>query len=362
MQLSSEINTIEKQIEKLNEKINFLKFKQSKIVVGIISCLKYNNKMDAIRETWVLELKKAKIPYFFIVGDPTIKSVEQKEDVLVIPVEDNYESLPKKVALFYEYIHDHTDYDFVYKIDDDCFLNVANFHKSDFWLYDYSGKIIGLDPSGILPDWHFGKCEDPKLNSTLYWGKYQGSWCGGGYGYFLSRKSLKIIKNNKKYLFDELYEDKAVGDVLRKNNILPSENKNYSPLNPFEFNINVNNDKQFVALIEKNLVEKLFDYTLVMEIRGVKVMKFIHSVVLDPSILTKKKILNNEKELEARVKKLTVELEEAKNNEIQNKTQNKFLEEELGKLKLKIQWYKDNYENKKLPAIIKDKLFKKNKK
>ena len=58
--------------------------------------------------------------------------------------------------------------------------------------------------------WHFGKCFDPIINNTQYLAPYLGSWNGGGFGYLLSLKCIKIIiyknirqkgRNKKKVLF-----------------------------------------------------------------------------------------------------------------------------------------------------------------
>jgi hypothetical protein len=69
---------------------------------------------------------------------------------------------------------------------------------------------------GIQPDWHFGKCADDALNATPYSGEFRGAWFAGGCGYFLSRRAVKAAIDAEDIFENELYEDKAVGDALRR--------------------------------------------------------------------------------------------------------------------------------------------------
>jgi hypothetical protein len=348
MKFNNQIKNIESEIDLLKQQIDAYVKQQSSLVIGIISCLKNQDKMNSIRETWVKKLKEEKIPYFFVIGDPDLKKAMLKDDILSIPIEDNYESLPKKVALLYEYLFDHTAYDFVYKIDDDCYLNVDALPKTTFWKYDYLGEVIGLDSSGILPDWHYGKCEEPRLNSTPYWGKYEGSWCGGGYGYFLSRKAMGIIKNNKKYLFEELYEDKAVGDVLRKNKILPAGNDHYKPFNPHSFDLNIHDTEQVKLFVNNKIKDRIFDFTLVMEIRKKQVMNYFHQVFLNPQeILGKEHVGDRHRHnQDAMIGNLLAKIDNLQKTLENTEKYSKSLEVEIANYKSSLKWYKETYENK----------------
>ena len=81
---------------------------------------------------------------------------------------------------------------------------------------DYYGNYIITE---LNRTYHFGKCYDAELNKLKYEGKFLRNYAAGGYGYVLSRKSMFYIINNKNYIYSEIYEDKAIGDVLCKNNI-----------------------------------------------------------------------------------------------------------------------------------------------
>jgi hypothetical protein len=418
MKFLSEITALEKQIGVLAKKMDSYKSQQQKVVVGIISCMKNADKIETIRQTWAQSLKKVGIPYFFVIGDSQLEKPLVKGDLLYVPTNDYYENLPEKVSLFYEYIHDNTDFDFLFKIDDDCYLNVEKTFKSDYWKHDYYGKIIGLDPKGLLPDWHFGKCDDPALNGTPYWKPYVGPWCGGGYGYFLSRKAMKIVRDNMTEISDDLYEDKAIGDVLRMNGILPNGSEAYLPLNPFEYIANVNDTEQFKSMIEYVIGRKLFDHSLVMEIRNEAIMLFMHSIFLDPvafndgpknnlllsdkglgsntdkvmNLITEskelQKIIKEKDQMIGELEKKHLHLLEEKQKQIslleekvsdfkkeresqinmlrenflrstkESEAQINTLLEEIKNQKQSLDWYKETYENRKIIGIVKDKLLK----
>jgi hypothetical protein len=66
--------------------------------------------------------------------------------------------------------------------------------------------------------------ENEQFNDIPYRGCYV-PWCTGGHGYVLSKKSLKILKNNKNYN-NEIYEDLYIAKVLRRNKIFPKQLRN----------------------------------------------------------------------------------------------------------------------------------------
>jgi len=270
------------------------------ILIGIVSCRKQMNRINTIRTGWVKELKRYGIDYFFIVGDPLISDYILENDILYMPCSDNYESLPQKVLSFYKYALERTPFDFVYKIDDDCYLNAENVYSTLFWNYDYVGKIVATDEKALQRDWHFGKCTDPEINRTFYGGEYIGPWCGGGFGYFLSRRSLSTISSMSEFITHELYEDKAIGDALRMNNIFPQENPLYKILDITTFDINHNSETEFNKLLEY-IGGRLLEYLAIIElnrdyklisIQSAKDRIFNHENVTPPSDIVFRIILN----------------------------------------------------------------------
>lgn len=139
-------------------------------------------------------------------------------------------------------------------------------HTTYFWNFNYFGRIVGTDKKDLNRTWHFGKCDTAIYNQTPYPGEYHGSWCGGGYGYFLSRTAMKAIVSST-FLDMDLYEDKAIGDALRNNNILPEINQAYTPLDILQFNIENISATEFGNLITKN-AHAVFTSTVINEVKN----------------------------------------------------------------------------------------------
>jgi len=350
-----------------------------KLVIGIISAPKNVEIREAIRQTWARNLKTLGIDYFFVIGSNEVNSVKIENDVLTLPLNDCYENLPKKVTLFFDYIYVNTDYNYVYKIDDDCYLNTNNLSQTRFWEYDYLGRPVGFLPEDLSPKWHFGKCSDPELNKTPFIREYEGSWCGGGYGYFLNRKALQILTQSKESLYDSKfsgpgYEDVGVGYILRHNNILPLGNEDYSCLNPMEYNINRDVDEQlFINLIEVTIGKKLFNYLVIMELKKAESFLYLDNIFNSPDNFYQKtekekdEIINKlereraqlllqigerEKETSRLIKELT-----EKREEIIREVD--YIRHENHRLQGSMQWFMVNYENNKLHRIVKHRVLKK---
>jgi glycosyltransferase involved in cell wall biosynthesis len=237
-----------------------------KIAVGIITCAKNKEKISGIKRTWAQDLRRFEIPYFFVIGNPALSDSRLEGDTLYVPCADDYESLPKKVFYLYKYIFGNTAFDYVFKLDDDCFLNVGNIYSTYFWNFDYFGRTVADEEGHLDRSWHYGKCTTPELNNTLYAREYIGPWCGGGFGYFLSRTALEKINAMSEFIKTDLYEDKAIGDALRKQQILPQENSRYRTLDIKKFDINHNNQDSFNDLIF-HIDADLFKYEIIMELQ-----------------------------------------------------------------------------------------------
>lgn len=143
----------------------------------------------------------------------------REDNILYVNVKDYYENLPKKMILAYEWVYKNTMYTHIYKVDDDFYNYKIKVNNN----YDYYGnKLINR----INRTYHYGKCTNEYLNNTPYNNEFIFKYAAGGYGYILSRNAIFILLNNKNYIINELYEDKAIGDVLYKNNIIVNNQPN----------------------------------------------------------------------------------------------------------------------------------------
>jgi len=230
----------------------------SKIIIGIISCKKYKKNQDIIKKTWLKNIKNyPNIEAYFVIGDGENNIID---NTIHLNCKDNYEDLPDKVISFFEFCYDNLTYDYIFKIDDDCYVNLDNFHNFDLTKIDYGGYVI--DKNSFDPLWHVGKCTDEEINILQYNGESLNDRCSGP-GYVLSNHAVEtIVLNAGNYDIDnELYEDKLIADILSDYNIYPTNiDSLLKPIIPSE------NEYLFNYLIihldnsEKELLDRMLIY------------------------------------------------------------------------------------------------------
>jgi hypothetical protein len=213
---------IENNLEMEKKKIEL---KNTKILYLVLCCDNkpiYINNQKRIIEM----LENAKVNYLLLKGNTESVIYNEENKTLFVDVVDVYENLPIKIYKGYEWIYNNTEYDYVYKIDDNFVFTDKNKLSSNK-MYDYYGNFL---VKNLDRKWHFGKCNNDELNNLEYTGKFIAPYAAGGLGYILSRKSIEILINNKDLFKDkyEIYEDKIVGDILYNNKIFVVNNLYYN--------------------------------------------------------------------------------------------------------------------------------------
>lgn len=136
-----------------------------RILVGICSCRKYPDKRQAVRDTWLSFPAEGVECQFFIGGEGRC---EGEPDTVVVDAEDSYEALPQKVIAFFRKALSESDFDWLFKCDDDTYLALDRLHD-----------LVG-------GDWELVGNEF--LNE-------RGSPSGGA-GYLLSRRMVELLVND----------------------------------------------------------------------------------------------------------------------------------------------------------------------
>lgn len=200
------------------------------ICIGILTCPNTQKRFNKFMDIHEEQIKKLGFDYYIIltdtslIGTNTMYRIEDK--YFYCAAEEAYENLAHKLAIFYCYIYNETKYDFVYKVDDGCMLNIGNLLNPD---YDYGGSLMVPTTNTC----HFNKCKNRNLNrikldfihnlhifKNINKKKLRNitkiKYAGGGYGYGLSRKALSNIP---KYLTHILsvplsYEDVIFGQIM----------------------------------------------------------------------------------------------------------------------------------------------------
>lgn len=96
-----------------------------RILVGICSCQKYPEKRQAVRETWLSNPVEG-CDYRFFIGGET--SLPEEPDTVVLPVNDSYDALPGKVLAFFAHVLEISDFEWLFKCDDDTYLALDRLH------------------------------------------------------------------------------------------------------------------------------------------------------------------------------------------------------------------------------------------
>ena len=118
---------------------------------------------------------------------------------IVLPVMDDYVSLPMKVREMVMWAYDE-GYDFLFKLDDDCSFSLSRFIASDFASWDY----VGCETRGMTAD-----------REVAY---------ASGAGYCLSRKSMEVVQD---MVIEGWAEDKEVGRALLEGGITLHHDSRY---------------------------------------------------------------------------------------------------------------------------------------
>ena len=207
-------------------------------ILLIFNCKKYHYKALKQKETWLQSLP-SKIQYFHVLGDPNLESDYQfftEDNILLVKVEDDYNSLPKKVIAAFLAIQSVYQFKYIFKTDDDqqvtnikifdtiILLLDKKYDDSDSRLH-YGGHIVDVQKT-YLSQYYRIHAELPQ-NLLVKATKY----CSGRF-YFLSSDAINfLVKETKELVEAEYLEDYAIGyhlsDLYKVSKMLPLDTNKY---------------------------------------------------------------------------------------------------------------------------------------
>lgn len=183
-------------------------------IMLILNCAKYANKAEFQRRTWLPKIPEF-ITYYHVIGDPTLESdfiFNHDTHMLYVKVEDDYNSLPKKVVRAFNAVNATFRFKYLFKTDDDqilvkpAFFNIIRELLTKNRLH-YGGFIIDVQKP-YLSQYYIIHPELPK-----YLPIYATKYCSGRF-YFLSNAATKDIINKQEHVEREYLEDYAIGFYL----------------------------------------------------------------------------------------------------------------------------------------------------
>jgi hypothetical protein len=205
---------------------------KQEFIMLIMNCKKYIKKAVFQKRTWLKNIPDF-LMYYHVIGEPDLDTnykFDNTNRILWIKVEDDYNSLPKKVIRAYSAINETFDFKYIFKTDDDQmlvnsnFLNILkNLITSENNKVHYGGYVVDVKQNH-LSQYHNIHPELPP-NLPILKTKY----CNGRF-YFLSKLAIRHLLPKTQYIEGEYFEDYAIGLYLNshfKTNILAISTNNF---------------------------------------------------------------------------------------------------------------------------------------
>jgi hypothetical protein len=180
-------------------------------ILLIMNCKKYLKKAKFQTMTWLPQVPSF-IPYYHVIGDPELDTsfrFDEENRILWVKVQDDYNSLPKKVMAAYSAVFKTFAVRYVFKTDDDQILVNPRFFEILMGLLKagtihYGGHIVHVKQN-YLSQYHTIHPELPKYLPIL-----QTKYCSGRF-YFLSLAAIQDLLTKREQIEKEYLEDYAVG-------------------------------------------------------------------------------------------------------------------------------------------------------
>ena len=191
-------------------------------ILLIFNCVKYRYKALRQQETWLKDLPELqnKLIYYHVIGDPKLETktgylFDEDQQILWLRVDDDYNSLPKKVINAYSAVSKVYNFKYIFKTDDDQILRPVKF-------FDTLITVLNSRHTDISKQVHYGghvvdvkepyKSEyyrlHPELPQDLIVQKTQ--YCSGRF-YLLSHMAVIGLLIKKDDICNEFLEDYAIG-------------------------------------------------------------------------------------------------------------------------------------------------------
>lgn len=137
-----------------------------RLLIGVLSASFYEGRRGGCRRTWFGDLaRREDVLPIFLIGRPEIQRPTLMGDELYLPCFDDYHHVSHKTFGFVSWALDEWDFDFLFKCDDDTYLQADRLCRYPVEGRDYVGG---------------GRSE----------------YASGGAGYFLSHRAAEIIRQS----------------------------------------------------------------------------------------------------------------------------------------------------------------------
>lgn len=196
-------------------------------MIGIIICCcqKYYKNYKKCSKRWAdVRHNNPSVKFFYLFGTPGKTKYYSKTSKLKLNVEDDYESLPKKIYSAVHYIiENHPEIKGIFKTDDDiefydCHGLVSELESLSNSGKDYAGIVVDICGSSMIQASRLTKFNN--LNNNNVYSHDQAMYCHGA-GYYISKLAAKHICENKNFIYKRYLEDVTIGHILNRYDIFP---------------------------------------------------------------------------------------------------------------------------------------------
>lgn len=189
---------------------------EQEYIMLIMNCKKYQAKALFQKKTWLSNIP-AYLKYYHVIGNPELDTpylFDDSNQILWIQVDDDYNSLPKKVIRSYQAIVDTFQFKYLFKTDDDQILVNPQFFNVVHGLttmknnkIHYGGYIVDVKQNYLSQYYKI----HPEL--PVYLPILQTKYCSGRF-YFLSKPAIDNLLTQQDGIEQEYLEDYAIGYYL----------------------------------------------------------------------------------------------------------------------------------------------------
>jgi len=205
---------------------------QQEFIMLIMNCKKYADKAAFQKKTWLQKIPE-NIKYYHVIGDNKLEydfKFDDNNQTLFVKVEDDYNSLPKKVISAYNAVNETFEFKYLFKTDDDQMLVnprffdiLLNLINSAVPKTHYGGYVVDVKRP-YLSEYYLIHPELPQ-NLIVHVTKY----CSGRF-YYLSKSAIKHLLNKREIICKEYLEDYAIGynlDPIYKSDMISLKTDKY---------------------------------------------------------------------------------------------------------------------------------------
>ena len=185
-----------------------------------MNCKKYVKKAKFQKLTWLPNIPSY-LRYYHVIGETNLETKYKFDDenqILFVKVEDDYNSLPKKVIRAYEAVNETFKFKYIFKTDDDQILVKEKFfdvlkglisNEDPLKKIHYGGYIVDVKQDHISK---YNKIHSELPSNILV---KKSKYCSGRF-YFLSKEAILNLLSKRSLIESEYFEDYAVGIYLEQ--------------------------------------------------------------------------------------------------------------------------------------------------